>query len=124
MSEKTREENQIKDDPKRSAAPSSASAAHPREWDLTPYDASLIWISSRVLSFTANRSQSFALVRREQAAQGMAFAVQRGIGDIVDSPFAAFEQHGVGQSLPRAVAAGELGKHLGGVMRSPKSGRR
>ena len=45
----------------------------------------------------------------------MAFAIQRGIDDIVDAPFAAFEQHGVGQPLPRAVAAGELGEHLGGV---------
>ena len=47
----------------------------------------------------------------------MAFAIQRGINNVVDAPFAAFEQHGVSQLLARAVAAGEFGEHLGGVAR-------
>ena len=60
--------------------------------------------------------QSFALVRREHPSQVVAFTVEHGVGDVVDPPLAAFEHHGVGQLLARAVAAGELGPHPGPVV--------
>jgi hypothetical protein len=44
---KTREENQIKDDPKRSAAPRAVRPQPIVAIGLRPYDASLIWASSR-----------------------------------------------------------------------------
>src|SRR5271165_4662504 len=82
---------------------------------MSPYDASLIWSSSRVSA--GARPEQSRLIRVQHLTQRMALAIQHGVIDVVDAPCAALIDQSVGEPLTRAVAAGELREHFRRVAR-------